>query len=116
MPRLVAETTIKAQLIHWFQAVKMKIWPKTFASTYYSEKEPKHVAVFLSRDIFFMTLGRSIGRTLISIVCGYALLLLHCRRGLLSFASSPFQKRSFSIADRQCREWLAPDGSQQIWF
>jgi hypothetical protein len=34
------------------------------ASNYYSEKEPKHVAFFWGRDIFFTTLGRSIGRSL----------------------------------------------------
>jgi hypothetical protein len=34
------------------------------ASTYYSEKERKHVADFFGRDIFFTTPGRNIGRSL----------------------------------------------------
>jgi hypothetical protein len=30
--------------------------------------------------------------------------------------TDPFRKRSFSIADRQCREWSAIGGYPQIWF
>jgi hypothetical protein len=32
-----------------------------YASIYYSEKEPKHVALFLVGIFFFTTFGRSIG-------------------------------------------------------
>jgi hypothetical protein len=58
----MAKTMVNAQLINCFQAVEIKNPASSIcASTYYSEKERKHVEDFFGGDIFFTTLGRSIG-------------------------------------------------------
>jgi len=44
--RLMAETTIKAQLINWFQAVKMKIRPKAFVLPTTTPKKSRNMSHF----------------------------------------------------------------------
>jgi hypothetical protein len=51
--RLVAGTTIKSQLINWFQAVKIKIRPVAFALPITTPKKSRNMSLFnLGRDIF----------------------------------------------------------------
>src|SRR5262245_21647 len=60
----VAETMVKAQLINWLQAVKIKIRPNAFALPPTTPKKSRNMSMFFLVGIFFLTLGRRIGRTL----------------------------------------------------
>jgi hypothetical protein len=44
--RLIAEMTIKAQLIKWFQAVKIKILPKAFVLPILTPKKSRNMSQF----------------------------------------------------------------------
>jgi len=45
-PRSIAETTIKAQLINWFQAVEIKIRPKAFVLPPITPKKSRNMSLF----------------------------------------------------------------------
>jgi|SoiMethySBSTD1v2_1073268.scaffolds.fasta_scaffold3417178_1 hypothetical protein len=52
--RLIAETTIEAQLINWFQAVKVKIRPKAFVLPTLTPKKSRNMSHFFLVGIFFL--------------------------------------------------------------
>jgi hypothetical protein len=51
--RLIAETTLKAQLIHRFQAVKIKIQPKAFVLPTTTPKKSRNMSHFFLVGTFF---------------------------------------------------------------
>jgi hypothetical protein len=51
--RLIAETTTKAQLINWFQAVKIKIRPVAFVLPPTTPKKSRNMSLFFLVGIFF---------------------------------------------------------------
>src|SRR6266545_3366376 len=55
--RLIAETTVKAQLINWFQAVKIKIRPKAFVLPPITPKKSRNMSHFFLVGIFFLWLS-----------------------------------------------------------
>jgi hypothetical protein len=52
--RSIAETMIKAQLINWFQAVKVKIRPKAFVLPTTTPKKSRNMSLFFWVGIFFL--------------------------------------------------------------
>jgi hypothetical protein len=52
--RPIAETMIKAQLINWFQAVKVKIRPKAFVLPTTTPKKSRNMSLFFWVGIFFL--------------------------------------------------------------
>jgi len=70
----MAKTIVNAQLINCFQAVEIKKNPASSicASTYYSEKERKHVEDFFGRDIFLRHSEEVSGDLFTFTVCGLA--------------------------------------------
>jgi hypothetical protein len=58
--RLIAETTIKAQLINWFQAVKIKIRPKAFVLPPTTPKKSRNMSLFFWVGIFFLRLSEEV--------------------------------------------------------
>ena len=69
--RLIAETTIKAQLINWFQAVKIKIRPKAFVLPTTTPKKSRNMSLFFLVGIFFLRHSEEVSVDLFtSTVCG----------------------------------------------
>jgi hypothetical protein len=65
--------TIKAQLIHWFQAVQIKIRPKAFALPTTTPKKSRYMSHFFLVGIFFFRHSEDVSVDLFtSTVCGLA--------------------------------------------
>jgi hypothetical protein len=71
--RSIAETKIKAQLINWFQAVKIKIRPKAFVLPPITPKKSRNMSQFFLVGIFFLLRSEEVSVDFfISAVCGLA--------------------------------------------
>jgi hypothetical protein len=71
--RLIAEPTIKAQWVNWFQAVKIKIRPKAFVLPPITPKKSRNMSQFFLVRIFFLLRSEeALVDFFISAVCGLA--------------------------------------------